>query len=546
MTADGGEALRPDGVPAIGLKPASWIYAPKPGTVPLRPLAAGDILNGVFATAWRYRRPLYLPLLAVALGSTVLLSGCACITWKLITALHLHGERMTTGRVVDVVIDAAVVVVPALVCAAFAYAVAAAVSVTVLGHHAVLGRQPLTARQAWAEARPHLGRTLGTQFLTALAVVAILLVSVLLAVVLGPFGPLLLIPGLAGAVYVGGRLLFAVSVTILEGIRPTAAMRRSWQLNRGAWWRTIGVAFLPGLIGEAVTNMFTSVGDTVAAECAPPGLLSSAQGGQSLPLTPASLVLPVSIVVLFVVAAATIRAPLTPLTRGLLYIDRCIRKERIHGTLDAAAHGAVSQAPFPLLPQSPPPNRRRKPEAEPPADDPLPYGDQRPARGRGMIGAGWILRIAGTGVAYTGLMTFYGNDYRYTSVVPWLIKAAGILGFYAGGWTWGYGRLLVARGKRHTVKVIGSFAKLIYARYVLYLRPFSHDKEMSVMPRQFSGGSVGNAVFFLPGLTQEESLVRRLGAIGRVIAVGRPGEDLPLPGATRGYLPLHGVCKVDS
>lgn len=543
MTADGGEALRPDGIPAIALAPASRAYAPKPGTVPLRPLYASDILTGVFATAWRYRMPLYLPLLAVALGSIVLLSGCGYIAWELITPLHLHGERMTTGRVVYVAVAAAVVVVPALVCAAFAYAVTSAVSITVLGHHAVLGRQPLTARQAWAEARPHLGRALGTQLLTALVLVAVILVSVLLAVVLGPFGLLLLIPGLGGVVYVGGRLLFAVPVTVLEGTRPTAAMRRSWQLNRGAWWRTLGVALVPGLIGQAATNTITTGGDTVAAQYVPPGLLTGAQGGQSLPVSPASLVLPVSIVVLAIVAAAIIRAPLTPLARGLLYIDRCIRKERLHVTLDAAARGAVSHAPFPLLPQGPPPKPRRERETEPPADDLLPYGDQQPAKGRGMIGAGWVLRIAGTGVAYTGLMMFQGggsgNDAdSFTRAGPWLIRAAGVLGFLVGGRVWAYGRLLVARGKRHTVKTIGSFAKLIYARYVLYLRPFSHDKEMAALPTQFSGGSAGNAVFFLPGLTQEESLVRRFGAIGRVIAIGRPGEDLPLPGATRGYLPL--------
>ncbi|MBO0816785.1 MAG: glycerophosphoryl diester phosphodiesterase membrane domain-containing protein [Actinobacteria bacterium] len=546
MTAGGGEALRPDGVPAIALAPAGREHAPRPGTVPLRPLSASDVITGVFTTAWRYRGPLYLPLLAVALGSAALLSGCAAIAWKLIAPLHLlhlHGERMTAGRVTDVAIAAAVVVVPAVACAVFASAVAAAVSVTVLGHHAVLGRRPLTARQAWAEARPQLGRTLGVQLLTALVLLAILGVCALPVVVTGlaagvtatAFGLslLLLIPGLAAVVYAGGRLLFAVPATVLEGTRPAAAMRRSWQLNRGAWWRIFGVSLLPGLIGEAAANSTTSVGDAVAARFLPASL------------SPAGLVLPVSIVVFAIIAAAVIRAPLRPLTLGLLYIDRCIRKERLHVTLDAAARGAVSHAPFPLLPQSPPPGPprpRREREADTPEDDLLPYGDQRPARGRGMIGAGWVLRIAGTSVALTGLAVFQGGQSgngtdNFTSIGPWLIRAAGFAGFLAGGRAWAYGRLLVARGKRHTVKVIGSFAKLIYARYVLYLRPFSHDKEMAALPTQFPGGTAGNAVFFLPGLTQEESLVRRFGTIGRVIAIGRPGEDLPLPGATRGYLP---------
>ncbi|WP_370153361.1 glycerophosphoryl diester phosphodiesterase membrane domain-containing protein [Streptacidiphilus sp. EB129] len=385
--------------------------------MPLRPLDANDIVKGVFATVRRYFGPLYLPLLAVVLGSTVLLSGCVYVAWKLVTRLHLHGERMTTGRVVDAALAAAVVVVPALFCAAFAYAVTTAVSITVLGHHAVLGQQPLTARQAWREARPHLWRTLGTQLLTVLVVIAVLLVSALPAVVLGvalhsgtaaAFGLLGLIPGSVGMVYVGGRLFFAAPVTVLEGMRPTDAMRRSWQLNRGAWWRTFGVMLLPGMVGRAATQVITGGGDTVAAQYAPPGLLTGTQSGLSLHLSAAGLVLPVSIIVLAIIAAAIIRAPLTPLTLGLLYIDRCIRKERLHITLVAAAGGAVSHAPFPLLPLPPkgPPPKLRREQAGPPGDGLPPYGNQQPARGRRMIGAGWVLRIVGTGVGLTGLQIF--------------------------------------------------------------------------------------------------------------------------------------------
>jgi len=522
--------------------------------VPLRPLDANDILRGIFSTVRHYLRPLYLPLLAVVLGSTVLLGGSAYVAWALVIPRHLGGERMTTARVIDVAVAAAVVAVPALVCAAFAYAVTTAVSITVLGHHAVLGRRHLTARQAWTEARPHLWRTLGTQLLTVLVLLGVLLVSALPALVLGlalhsgtaaEFGLLLLVPGWVGLVYVGGRLFYAAPVTVLEGMRPTAAMRRSWQLDRGAWWRTLGIVLLPGLVGRAATEVITGGGSTVAARYLPPGLLNGAQNGQSLHLSAAGLVLPFFIVGLAVIAAAVIRAPLTPLTLGLLYIDRCIRKERLQATLIAAAGGAVSHAPFPLLPYpplSPPPRQRRGQDAKTPADDQPPYGRQQPVKGRGMIGAGWVLRMAGTGVGLAGYVTFRqgagnGAD-SFGGVETWLIRAAGFLASMVGVRVFAYGRLLVARGKRHTVKVIGSFAKLLYSRYVLYLRPFSNDKEMAALPTRFLGGGSGEAVFFLPGLTQEESLVRRFGGIGRVVAVGRPGEELPLPGATRGYLPL--------
>jgi len=105
MNAGGGETFGPDGFQYRPL-PAHREYAT--GTVPLRQLDANDTLKSVFATVRHYLAPLYLPLLAVALGSTVLLSGCAYLAWTLITPFHLRGERMTTGREVDLAIGAAV------------------------------------------------------------------------------------------------------------------------------------------------------------------------------------------------------------------------------------------------------------------------------------------------------------------------------------------------------------------------------------------------------------------------------------------------------
>ncbi|WP_158702002.1 hypothetical protein [Kitasatospora sp. MMS16-BH015] len=58
---------------------------------------------------------------------------------------------------------------------------------------------------------------------------------------------------------------------------------------------------------------------------------------------------------------------------------------------------------------------------------------------------------------------------------------------------------------------------------------------------QLSGGLalwLQGACGLVFALTHEESLVRRFRRFGRVIAIGRPGEPLPLPGASRAYLPL--------
>lgn len=346
MTTGGGQWVTGPG----GFAPTGWAYAPppalKPGTVPLRRLDVGDIVGSVLATLRHYAKPLYLPLLTVALGCSVLIGGCAGAAWALITPLPAHGDRLSTGHLLTVAAGVAVVAVPALICAIVAYAVTAAVSTTVLGHHAVLGRRPLTARQAWAEARPHVWRVLGTQLLTGLAAVAVLLTSALPSVLLGvtlnsptaaALALPLLIPGLIGTLYLGGRFMLAVPVTVLEDKRPIAATRRAWKLGHGAWWRTVGVASLVRMIGYAATQMITSLAGMAAAQIVPPGDFVSTQTGRSFRLAAVDLILPAVVVGLAVVAAMILRAPVTPLTLGLLYIDRCVRLENLHTDLAAAA-----------------------------------------------------------------------------------------------------------------------------------------------------------------------------------------------------------------
>ena len=86
--------------------------------------------------------------------------------------------------------------------------------------------------------------------------------------------------------------------------------------------------------------------------------------------------------------------------------------------------------------------------------------------------------------------------------------------------------------------------------YVLYLRSFSIDAPM------FHGRRRGFAAhltgfFNLPGSTTsefdgtpEQQIAYRFMRLGRVVAVGRPGESFPIPGAERFYLPKDWKGKV--
>ncbi|MEU4146022.1 hypothetical protein [Streptomyces parvulus] len=123
--------------------------------------------------------------------------------------------------------------------------------------------------------------------------------------------------------------------------------------------------------------------------------------------------------------------------------------------------------------------------------------------------------------------------------IHWSLRVLTILAVAGAGWLlFAASRGLVVRGSQHRAPVITSFEQLRGEHYLLYLRPFALDAGMSQAPADAPGWWT-RSPFELPGLTTEEFLVGQFSRLGRVVAVGRPGEQLPLLGAERGYLPLH-------
>jgi len=107
----------------------------------------------------------------------------------------------------------------------------------------------------------------------------------LLAVLLSAAGILLGLPLILPAVYLAVRWVFVPQAVMLDGARGADALRRSWRLVEGSWWRSFGVvllsnlaAALPGLLvivplealakaadREAVSLVGTIVTDTITA-----------------------------------------------------------------------------------------------------------------------------------------------------------------------------------------------------------------------------------------------------------------------------------------
>lgn len=103
------------------------------------------------------------------------------------------------------------------------------------------------------------------------------------------------------------------------------------------------------------------------------------------------------------------------------------------------------------------------------------------------------------------------------------------------------GRALGVVGRKHLVEVINSPQELGADSYVLYLRSFDDDLRRASLEENQSHPPGPGAVLpdlLLSGRTDEEQLAAALASVAPLVAVGRPGEHLPLVGARRLYLPL--------
>ncbi len=123
----------------------------------------------------------------------------------------------------------------------------------------------------------------------AVVVISVFLFSVATVVVLG---------------FIVTRLTLAVPVLVLEGERPTGAVRRSWVLVRGSTWRTLGILFLAG----AVVGVIGLVVSPAYLPGVFEGLMSGSVGSFAF-------------VALVSGAVRTLVGPIVPVLMTVLYFD---------------------------------------------------------------------------------------------------------------------------------------------------------------------------------------------------------------------------------
>ncbi|MEN8653463.1 hypothetical protein ABCR94_23385 [Streptomyces sp. 21So2-11] len=358
---DGGPHQGQYGGPYAGPPPPGWPGwtppPPKPGVIPLGPLALSDILGGSFTAMGRYWKQLF-GIAVLMYGAALLVSGAALAVaisavkddLDLVFDAAANHDDFTseTGWSLGIAFGAVWLVAILAMVAATATIQAACPAVL---QDAVLGRRT-TIGAVWRRAWPRVPAVIGVMLLPWLAAAvaaglfALGYVSLLIALVssdsdagsavwtaVGFVGFLAMIPLVTWA-----WVLFSLapSAVVFESQRPVAALRRSIELVRGSWWRIFGITTLAGFMamiaGYLIQIPFTMIG--MLSMLPTMSDLGSEPG-------PAQIVVAMGTYVVFIMLGAMISqifaTTFPQLVTGLLYVDQRIRKENLAPVLAESA-----------------------------------------------------------------------------------------------------------------------------------------------------------------------------------------------------------------
>jgi hypothetical protein len=106
----------------------------------------------------------------------------------------------------------------------------------------------------------------GLALLFFVALVAFVIAWALFLVVTGVFGALVgWIIFIPLGFWVGIRLIISVPALLVEGIGPIRAIRRSWDLVRGSWWRSFGILVVTLILELVLYLVFLAFFQALAA-----------------------------------------------------------------------------------------------------------------------------------------------------------------------------------------------------------------------------------------------------------------------------------------
>ncbi len=311
--------------------PVGWTPPPRPGLLPLRPMGFGTLLWAPFRTLRRNPAATFGSGLLVQFVS-VLASAAVMVPFFLWAIPRIENtsaedlDAVTAGTVGGFLALMLVPVAISVVAAAFLQGVMVVeVASGTLGEKLGFGA-------LWRRAAARIWPLIGWTLLIAVAILVAVAVIVLVVVLGAAASPSGLMFGIATAVllglgllalgiWVGVKLALVPSVIVLERAGIGAAMRRSWRLTDGAFWRTFGILLLVAVIlnvaAQVVVQPVGLVGTILAVVIDPTGT------GTALTVTIVTTVVTTVLSLLIGAITAVVQAALV----AVIYIDLRMRRE---------------------------------------------------------------------------------------------------------------------------------------------------------------------------------------------------------------------------
>jgi len=324
---------------AYGAPPGGWAappQAPKPGVIPLRPIAVGEILDGAF-TSIRRNPKATLGIAAVVLTISGIITTSLEVLLLSRLGLNTGTDQTLTGAQLAGML--AVVIPSGLTALVLAFIVQILLTglLTAVVGRSVLGDR-ITAGEAWRIALPRLPALLLATLLTGLALigpwVGLAAVLIALGVAGAPSGPVIaagflgVIASLVLDVWFWTMFSMSAAAVVLERQGPAHALGRSWRLVRKSFWRVFGILLLAGIIVLVASSVLRLPFTVISAAFSS----GSAPLAQTIQPSVASLV----IGAVGSIIAGAITQPISAGVTVLLYVDLRMRREGLDLALQTA------------------------------------------------------------------------------------------------------------------------------------------------------------------------------------------------------------------
>ena len=333
--ADSGATPTPPitAAPPAGNGTPGWTPPPKPGLIPLRPLTLGTLLGAAFQVLRRNPRPMFgFSLLLTGLifiVTLVVVGGVAFFSFsRLESATGADAEAIAAGSVASIVLSSLVPVALSIIVTAILQAI-----VVLEVARGTVGEK-LRIGGLWRAAKGRIGAVIGWALLLAgAALVALVILGGVIALIIAFGGTAGLVIGIilgvlaaGGALVVGfwlsTRLCLVPSALMLERLPLRQAVRRSWSLTIGYFWKILGIQLLVAVIVQTVAAI---IGAPLQFLLSFSGFLINPNQDSSGVIAGAVVLYVLTIVVSIVFGA--IAAVVQSATTALIYIDIRMRKE---------------------------------------------------------------------------------------------------------------------------------------------------------------------------------------------------------------------------